>query len=85
MALILEPYLEKIILSLVVSPLKELPIPDLNVASANLLLAGTKLSLKKKVNAVINIERAIAGAIILDVFTPKDFNANNSELLDNFP
>ena len=33
----------------------------------------------------MNIERAIAGAIILDVFTPNDFNANNSELLDNFP
>ena len=33
----------------------------------------------------MNIERAIAGAIILDVFIPNDFNANNSELLDNFP
>ena len=33
----------------------------------------------------MNIERAIAGEIILEVFIPKDFNANNSELLDNFP
>ena len=31
------------------------------------------------------IERAIAGEMILEVFMPKDFNANNSELLDNFP
>ncbi len=59
--------------------------PALNVVSANLLLAGTKLSLKQKVNPVINIERAIAGEIILEVFIPKDFKANNSELLDNFP
>ena len=35
-----------IILSFPFSPLKELPIPALNVVSANLLLAGTKLSLK---------------------------------------
>ena len=27
----------------------------------------------------------MAGEIILEVFIPKDFNANNSELLDNFP
>ena len=33
----------------------------------------------------MNIERAIAGEIILEVFIPKDFNANNSELVDNFP
>ena len=33
----------------------------------------------------MNIERAIAGEMILEVFMPKDFNANNSELLDNFP
>ena len=33
----------------------------------------------------MNIERAIAGAMILEVFMPKDFNANNSELPDNFP
>ena len=33
----------------------------------------------------MNIETAIAGAIILEVFIPKDFNANNSELADNFP
>ena len=33
----------------------------------------------------MNIERAIAGAMILEVFIPKDFNANNSELADNFP
>ena len=33
----------------------------------------------------MNIERAIAGDIIREVFIPKDFNANNSELLDNFP
>ena len=33
----------------------------------------------------MNIERAIAGAMILEVFIPKDFNASNSELLDNFP
>ena len=33
----------------------------------------------------MNIERAIAGEIILEVFIPNDFNANNSELLDNFP
>ena len=33
----------------------------------------------------MNIERAIAGEIILEVFIPRDFNANNSELLDNFP
>ena len=33
----------------------------------------------------MNIERAIAGEMILEVFIPKDFNANNSELLDNFP
>jgi len=45
-AFILDPYLENIILSFPCSPLKELPIPALNVTSANLLLAGTKLSLK---------------------------------------
>ena len=84
-AFILEPYLENIILSFPCSPLKELHIPALNVVSANLLLAGTKLSLKQKVNPVINIERAIAGEIILEVFMPNDFNANNSELADNFP
>ena len=33
----------------------------------------------------MNIERAIAGEIIREVFIPNDFNANNSELLDNFP
>mgnify|MGYP001250816056 CR=1 FL=1 len=33
----------------------------------------------------MNIERAIAGAIILEVLMPNDFNANNSELADNFP
>ena len=33
----------------------------------------------------MNIEIAIAGEMILEVFTPKDFNANNSELFDNFP
>ena len=33
----------------------------------------------------MNIERAIAGEIILEVFIPNDFKANNSELLDNFP
>ena len=33
----------------------------------------------------MNIERAMAGEIILEVFIPKDFNANSSELLDNFP
>ena len=33
----------------------------------------------------MNTERAIAGEIILEVFIPKDFNANNSELLNNFP
>ena len=33
----------------------------------------------------MNIERAIAGEIILEVLMPNDFNANNSELLDNFP
>ena len=33
----------------------------------------------------MKIETAIAGAIILDVFIPKDFNANSSELEDNFP
>ena len=33
----------------------------------------------------MNIERAIAGEIILEVFIPKDFNANSSELLDNLP
>jgi len=33
----------------------------------------------------MNIERAIAEEMILEVFIPKDFNANNSELLDNFP
>ena len=27
----------------------------------------------------------MAGAIILDVFIPSDFNANSSELLDNLP
>ena len=27
----------------------------------------------------------MAGEIILEVFIPNDFNANNSELLDNFP
>jgi len=27
----------------------------------------------------------MAGEIILEVFIPKDFKANNSELLDNFP
>ena len=59
--------------------------PALNVVSANLLLLGTKLSLKQKVKPVINIERAMAGEIILEVFIPKDFKANNSELLDNFP
>ena len=31
------------------------------------------------------MERAIAGAIILDVLIPKDFNANNSEFEDSFP
>ena len=43
---ILEPYLENIILSFPFSALKELPMPALKVVSANLLLAGTKLSLK---------------------------------------
>ena len=43
---ILEPYLENIILPLPSSLLKELPIPALKVDSANLLLLGTKLSLK---------------------------------------
>lgn len=43
---ILEPYLENIILPFPSSLLKELPIPALKVDSANLLLAGTKLSLK---------------------------------------
>ena len=33
----------------------------------------------------MNIETAIAGAIIRDVVIPNDFKANNSELLDNFP
>ena len=33
----------------------------------------------------MNIERAMAGEIILEVLIPKDFKANNSELLDNFP
>ena len=33
----------------------------------------------------MNIEIAIAGAIILDVLIPKDFKASNSELADNFP
>ena len=33
----------------------------------------------------MNIERAIAGAIIREVLTPKDFKANISELFDNFP
>ena len=33
----------------------------------------------------MNIESAIAGAIIREVFIPKDFIASNSELLDNFP
>ena len=33
----------------------------------------------------MNNERAIAGKIILEDFIPKDFKANNSELLDNFP
>ena len=33
----------------------------------------------------MNIERARAGKIILEVFIPKDFRANNSELLDSFP
>ena len=33
----------------------------------------------------MNNERAIAGEIIRDFLIPKDFNANNSELLDNFP
>ena len=33
----------------------------------------------------MNIETAIAGAIILDVFIPKDFRANISEFADNFP
>ena len=33
----------------------------------------------------MNIERTIAKVMILEVFIPKDFNANNSELLDNFP
>ena len=33
----------------------------------------------------MNIERAMAGEMILEAFIPKDFNANNSELLDNFP
>ena len=27
----------------------------------------------------------MAGEIILEVFIPNDFNANNSELFDNFP
>ena len=33
----------------------------------------------------MNTETAMAGAIILVVDIPKDFNANNSELADNFP
>ena len=33
----------------------------------------------------MNIERAIAGEMIREVFMPKDFNASNSELLDNLP
>ena len=33
----------------------------------------------------MNIETAIAGAIILEVLTPNDLKANNSELADNFP
>ena len=33
----------------------------------------------------MNNERAIAGAIILEFVIPKDLNANNSELEDNFP
>ena len=33
----------------------------------------------------MNIEIARAGVMILEVFIPKDFNANNSELADNFP
>ena len=44
-AFILEPYLENIILNFPVSLLKELPMPALNVVSANLLLVGTKFSL----------------------------------------
>ena len=42
----LEPYLENMMFSFLFSSLKELPIPALNVVSANLLLVGTKLSLK---------------------------------------
>ena len=41
-----EPYQENKILSFPSSLLKELPMPALKVDSANLLLAGTKLSLK---------------------------------------
>ena len=44
-AFILEPYLENI-LDFFVPLLKELPMPALNVVSANLLLVVTKLSLK---------------------------------------
>ena len=33
----------------------------------------------------MNIETAIAGAIIRDVVIPNDFKANNSELADSFP
>ena len=33
----------------------------------------------------MNIESAMAGAMILVVFIPNDFNANNSELFDNLP
>ena len=33
----------------------------------------------------MNIERAMAGEIIREVFIPNDFKAINSELLDNFP
>ena len=43
---ILDPFLEKIMLFLPFYFLKALPKLDLNVASASLLLLGTKLSLK---------------------------------------
>ena len=33
----------------------------------------------------MNIETAIAGAMILDVVIPNDLKATNSELADSFP
>ena len=84
-ASILEPYLENIIFSFPSSVLNDLPKPLLKDDSANLLLVGTRLSLKKNVKPVINIDKIIAGVINLYVEIPRLFNAINSAFADNLP